>query len=164
MDPQEDLIFVEAPRNADHRTGVVSRVQPRTASRVGWAAPASAYTAAPAATMAYAPTPTMAYAPAASVYSAAPVYSPGPVYGSPYGQLGGLFGSLNIADLAKLAADAFAAFKALPAAPVMTGDVATDVANSDTHMRALAVDAQTRRQIEFGGEIAGRFSRGYGVW
>jgi hypothetical protein len=81
------------------------------------------------------------------------------------GGLGGLFGGLNLGDMVQLAADAFAAFKSLPAAPVPTGDVATDVANTDVHLTALAKDAQTRKQIEFAGEVAGRFGRGFsGAW
>jgi hypothetical protein len=81
------------------------------------------------------------------------------------GGLGGLFGGLNLGDMVQLVANGFAAFKSLPAAPVPTGDVATDVANTDVHLTALAKDAQTRKQIEFAGEVAGRFGRGFsGAW
>jgi len=160
----EDMYFVDASgRNAPTVVSRTHNVVPARAvavspvtSRVGWAHPATAY----------APPPAMTYAgyPPASVYGAPPVYAPGPIYGQS-GQFSSLFGGLNLGDIVALAADAFAAFKSLPAAPTPTGDVATDVANMDVHMSALAKDAQTRKQIEFAGEIAGRFSRGYnGAW
>jgi hypothetical protein len=160
----EDLYFVDT-RNADHR---VIRPAPIVPARTVAVTPAPTR-------VAYAPPPATVYPATASypqAYSQAsffgtpPVYAPGPVYGQPWmGGLGGLFGGLNLGDVVKLAADAFAAFKSLPAAPAPTGDVATDVANMDVHMTALAKDAQTRKQIEYAGEIAGRFGRGFsGAW
>jgi len=165
----EDLYFVDT-RNADPRDHRVIRP--------GSIVPARAVTVAPVSSrVAYAPPPATVYPstasypqyPQAPFFGASPVYAPGPVYGQPWmggmGGLGSLFGGLNLGDVVKLAADAFAAFKSLPAAPVPTGDVATDVANTDVHIAALAKDAQTRKQIEFAGEIAGRFGRGYlGAW
>jgi hypothetical protein len=170
---EDELYFVDT-RNADARDHRVVRpgtiVPARTvavtpvaaAPRVTYAAPPT-YTAAPA--VAYPPS-----YPAASLYGPAPMYATGPAYANPWGhpwtgQLGALFGGLNVGDLVKLAADAFAAFKSLPAAPAPTGDVGTDVANLDVHLTALAKDAQTRKQIEYAGTIAGRFGRGFlGAW
>jgi hypothetical protein len=159
----EDLYFVDT-RNADPRDHRVVRP--------GTIIPARAVTVAPVTTasrVAYAPPPAMTYPgypPAGFFGPPAPMYTPGPGYGQPYsGQLGALFGGLNLGDVVKLAADAFAAFKSLPVAPTPTGDVATDVANMDVHLTALAKDAQTRKQIEYAGEIAGRFGRGFsGAW
>ena len=163
----EDLYFIDT-RNADprdHRVvrpGTIVPARPvavtpvATAPRITYAAP-PAYTTAPAMYP--------ATYPQASFFGAAPVYSQPPWMTNPWmGQLGQLFGGLNLGDVVKLAADAFAAFKSLPAAPAPTGDVATDVANVDVHLTALAKDAQTRKQIEFAGTIAGRFGRGYGAW
>jgi hypothetical protein len=161
----EELYFIDT-RNADPRDHRVIRpgsivparpvaVTPvATAPRVTYAAP-STYAAPPA--VAYPP----AY-PQASFYGTSPMYAPAPWSGHHWmGQMGALFGGLNLGDVVKLAADGFAAFKSLPAAPTPTGDLATDVANVDVHLTALAKDAQTRKQIEFAGTIAGRFGRGY---
>lgn len=162
----EEIYYVDT-RNADprdHRVGV--------GIRPGSMVPARTVTLTPASTasrVAYAPPP-MAYPqgyPPAPFFGPAPMYSPGPIYGQPpyAGQLGSLFGGLNLGDVVKLAADAFAAFKSLPAQPAPTGDVATDVANEVVYTAALAKDATTRKQIEFGGEIAGRLGRGLlGAW
>jgi hypothetical protein len=77
------------------------------------------------------------------------------MYGQPFmGQLGSLFGGLNLGQVVALAADAFAAFKALPTAPVPTGDVATDVANDVLYQSALARELKVEKQIEFGGRLA----------
>jgi hypothetical protein len=166
----EEIYYVDT-RNADprdHRVGV--------GIRPGSIVPARTVTLTPASTasrVAYAPAgypPAMTYPPAyppAPFYGPTPGYSPGPVYGQPpyMGQLGSLFGGLNLGDVVQLAADAFAAFKSLPAQPAPTGDVATDVANEVVYTAALAKDATTRKQIEFGGQVAGRLGRGLlGAW
>jgi len=165
----EDLYFIDT-RNADpreHRVvrpGTIVPARPVAVTPVA-TAPRFTYAAPPA----YTTAPTVAFPPAypqASFFGAAPVYSQPPWMTNPWmGQLGALFGGLNLGDVVKLAADAFAAFKSLPAAPAPTGDVATDVANMDVHLTALAKDAQTRKQIEYAGTIAGRFGRGFlGAW
>lgn len=173
IDDDSNLYFVDG-RNADPRA-------PHTVVRPGAIVPSRTVAAVPVATgtrVAYSQPPAMAYPPsyASAAYwgAPAPVYAPGAGYGQPWpSAIGGLLGGLNLGDVIKLAADAFAVFKSLPPAPAPTGDVATDVANMDVHMAALAKDAQTRKQIEYGGEIAGvlagslsgRFARGYpGVW
>jgi hypothetical protein len=163
----EELYFIDT-RNADPRDHRVVRpgtivparpvaVAPVTTPRFTYAAPTT-----------YATAPAMAFPPSyaqASFFGAPPVYAQPPWMTNPWmGQLGQLFGGLNLGDVVKLAADGFAAFKSLPAAPVPTGDPATDIANVDVHLTALAKDAQTRKQIEFAGTIAGRFGRGYGAW
>lgn len=165
---EDELYFIDT-RNADTRDHRVVRP--------GALVPARPVAVTPVATgtrVTYAAPP--AYAPAAvalpPTYPPATFFGPSPVYAQPpwmtnpwMGQLGALFGGLNLGDVVKLAADAFAAFKSLPAAPTPTGDVATDVANMDVHLTALARDAQTRKQIEYAGTIAGRFGRGFfGAW
>ncbi|MEO7733335.1 MAG: hypothetical protein ABIY55_20405 [Kofleriaceae bacterium] len=135
---------------------VPSRVTPGLSSRVTYSPPPAAVFPAQV-FPGYGQYPQQ-FAPASFFGTPSPVYSPGPGPFMGMGGFGGLFGGLNLGDVVKLAADAFAAFKSLPAAPVPTGDVATDVANSDVHMTALARDAQTRKQIEFAGEVAGRFA------
>jgi hypothetical protein len=159
----DEEIYIE--RNADPRVVRPANLVPaRTvtvtpaASRVGYAP--SAYAPVPA--MGYPGYP--GYAPA-PFFGAPPAYATGPAYpwaGQPWGgQLSALFGGVNLGTIGKLALDGWAALKALPAAPVPTGDVATDVANMDTHLGALFKDAQTRAQIAFGGEVLDRFfSRG----
>jgi len=158
----DDLYFVDT-RNADPRDHRVVRPGAIVPAR---AVPVTSVATVPRvtyATQAYAAPPAMSYPPA--LLGAPPVYSQGPIYGQPWtGQLGSLFGGLNLGDVLKLVADGFAAFKGLPAAPAPTGDVATDVANMDVHLNALAKDAQTRKQIELAGEIAGRFGRGAWNW
>lgn len=133
-------------------------------SRVGYVPPT--YTSMPTMGMSTMGYPGYAgYAPA-PFFGAPPAYASGPAYGQwgaqPWGsQLGALFGGINLGTIGKLALDGWAALKSLPAAPVPTGDVATDVANMDTHLGALFKDAQTRAQIAFGGEVLDRFfSRG----
>jgi hypothetical protein len=161
----EDMYFIDT-RNADNRVVRPGFLPGRAVAVAPAQAPSRVAIAAPA----YATPPAMLYpqaVPQASFFGPAPVYSPGPIYGqSPFmGQLGSLFGGLNLGDVVKLAADAFAAFKALPMQPAPTGDAATDVANEVVYTSALAKDAVTRKQIEFGGEIAGRLGRGLlGVW
>ena len=165
----EELYFIDT-RNADprdHRVvrpGAIVPARPVTVTSVA-TTPRFTY----AAPTTYAPAPAIAYPPSysqASYFGAAPVYGQPPWMANPWmGQLGQLFGGLNLGDVVKLAADGFAAFKSLPAAPAPTGDVATDVANVDVHLTALAKDAQTRKQIEYAGTIAGRFGRGFlGAW
>ena len=171
----EEMYFIDT-RNADRIIRPTAIVPTRTV--IGPASGGTRVYAGPAytpAAMTVAAPPAMTYPttypagyPASPIYGpAAPVYSPGPIYGQPPfgGGFGGLFGGLNLGDVVKLAADAFAAFKSLPAQPVPTGDVATDVANGVVYTAALAKDATTRKQIEFGGEIAGRLGRGLmGGW
>ena len=168
----EELYFIDT-RNADprdHRVVRPGNIVPARTVAVTPVATAPRFTYAAPTT--YAPAPTVAYPPSfsqASFFGAPPVYAQPPWMTNPWmgqlGQLGQLFGGLNLGDVVKLAADGFAAFKGLPAAPAPTGDVATDVANMDVHLTALAKDAQTRKQIEFAGTIAGRFGRGYfGAW
>jgi len=169
----DGLVFYDG-RNAvvarDHRVIrpaaiVPTRVTPGVSSRVTYSPPPAAVIPAqafPATASSGYPQP---FTQSSFFGTPSPVYSPGPGPFMGMAGMGGLFGGLNLGDVVKLAADAFAAFKGLPAAPVPTGDVATDVANSDVHITALAKDAQTRKQIEFAGEVAGRLSRGLlGGW
>jgi hypothetical protein len=172
----EEVYFLDTRNDVrDHRVVRPGAIVPARAVAVTPVGPVAASSrVAYAAPPAYTTAPTVAFPPAypqASLFGAPPVYGSGAYYGAPWtgqpwmGQLGQLFGGLNLGDVVKLAADAFAAFKSLPAAPVATGDVPTDVANMDLHLTALAKDAQTRKQIEYAGEIAGRFGRGFlGAW
>jgi hypothetical protein len=154
----EDVYFVET-RNADNPriirpTTVVRERPPRVVAGPAASATPVMYSPPPAQTVIYPAQPGPQYAPTWSAPS--PMYAPGPIYAQPpwWNQLGGLFGAFGIGDLIKLGADAFAAFKSLPAAPVPTSDVATDVANSVVYMSALAKDATDRKKFEFAGELA----------
>jgi hypothetical protein len=171
----ETMYFVDT-RNADFRDHRVIRptaiVPAGSVALAPAAAPSSrvygppAYSPPPAA-MTYPAAYPSAFPPAQFFGPTPPVYAPGPIYGQPPfgGMFGGLFGGLNLGDVVKLAADAFAAFKSLPAQPAPTGDVATDVVNGVVYNAALAKDGTTRKQIEFGGQLAGRLGRGLlGGW
>jgi len=156
----EDVYFVDT-RNADHRVPV----RPGTVVRAPIAPPAATatrvtYSPPPQQAMIYPTQVGTQFAP--QWFGPGPAYSPGPVYGQPpwTNQLGGLLGGMGLGDIIKLAADAFAAFKALPAAPVPTGDVSTDVANNVVYITALAKDASDRKKLEFGGELAGELAGG----
>jgi len=148
----DDLYFVDT-RNADPRDHRVVRP--------GAIVPARPVTIAPMGTtarVAYAPPPGMVYPgyPSAAVYGAtAPVYaSPPPGYGAGWAApLGGLFG-IGLGGLVKLGLDALAVFNSLPAAPVPTGDVATDVANTDVHITELFKDLNKREMFKWAGEVA----------
>jgi hypothetical protein len=153
----EDIYYVDT-RNADPRDHRVIRPGAIVPARAVALTPTSTSSRVAYAPPAYVPP---AYAsPASAMYppqffGAAPVYSTGPMYGQPFmGQLGSLFGGLNLGQVVALAADAFAAFKALPTAPVPTGDVATDVANDVLYQSALARELKVEKQIEFGGRLA----------
>ncbi|HEU4731288.1 MAG TPA: hypothetical protein VFT22_25515 [Kofleriaceae bacterium] len=108
--------------------------------------------------VAYAPPPSVMYPPqfAPNWLGPAQMYAQGPIYAQPplFGQLGSLFGGLNLGQVVALAADAFAAFKSLPAAPAPTGDVGTDIANDVLYQCALARELKLEKQIEFGGRLA----------
>jgi hypothetical protein len=153
----EDIYYVDT-RNADvrdHRvlrpgaivpTRAVALTPTSTSSRVGYAPPNYLPPVYPGSGSALYPS---------QVFGPGPVYSQGPIYGQPFmGQLGSLFGGLNLGQVVALAADAFAAFKALPAAPAPTGDAATDVANEVLYQSALARELKVEKQIEFGGRLA----------
>jgi len=147
---EDDIYFVDT-RNADPREHRVVRP--------GAIVPARPVTIAPLGTrVTYAPPPAMAYPgypPAAAYGATAPVYAPGPGYGAGWaGPVGGLFSGLGLGDLVKLGLDALAVFKSLPAAPVPTGDLATDVANMDVHITELFKDGNRRDMFKWAGEVA----------
>jgi hypothetical protein len=153
----EDVYFVDA-RNADPRDHRVIRPGPVIPGRAVAMTPTSTRVAY---TPPYVPPQAVMYPPQypaqypAQFFGPAPAYSQGPIYGQPFmGQLGSLFGGLNLGQVVALAADAFAAFKTLPTAPAPTGDVATDVANDVLYQSALARELKVEKQIEFGGRLA----------
>jgi hypothetical protein len=153
----EDIYYLDT-RNADVRDHRVIRPGAIVPARAVAMTPTSLSSRVAYAPPSYAPP---AYgSPASAMYppqffGPAPLYSQGPIYGQPFmGQLGSLFGGLNLGQVVALAADAFAAFKALPTAPAPTGDVATDVANDVLYQSALARELKVEKQIEFGGRLA----------
>ena len=70
-----------------------------------------------------------------------------------------LFGNMPVGQVVALVAEALAAFRSLPAAPVATKDIATDVANGITYDTALAQHAKTDEQIRTIGHLVGRLVR-----
>ncbi len=136
MDEYADIYYVDAARNAsnDHRVGggAVPAVYPRP---VGQAMPAR------------------------TVYVQPTQYGQPVVYAQPASPLTALFGNMSAAQVIALAAEALAAFRSLPAAPVATKDIATDVANGITYDTALAQHAKTDEQIRTIGHLVGRLVR-----
>ena len=142
MDEYADIYYVDSTRTADHRTGssgpapVIGRPVPigSVPNRTVYVQPAQ---------------PAMPYG-----------YGQ-PVYAQPYAQspLSSLFGNMNVGQVVALVAEALAAFRSLPAAPVATKDIATDVANGITYDTALAQHAKTDEQIRTIGHLVGRLVR-----
>ena len=138
MEEYGDIYYVDAARNAgnDHRTGtpmsaMVGRVpNPVGATRTVYVQPASQ-----------------------------PVYAQPLAYVPPQSPLGSLFGNLPAGQIIAMVAEALAAFRALPAAPVSTKDIATDIANGVVYDTALAQHAKTDEQIRTIGHLIGRLVR-----
>jgi hypothetical protein len=128
----EDLDSSFDTRNADRRVmrpGTIVHGRTNTgfapATRVSYPAASVMYGQPPATSMTYPPT-----------YAQAP-------YWGPLGILGGL----NLANLISAGGKLWAAFKAQPAAPVPTGDVGTDIANSILHESAQWAERKSEQRI-----------------
>jgi hypothetical protein len=90
--------------------------------------------------------------------AAAPMYYRPPAYQAPMAQgtLGGLLGNLTAGTLVELVAQAIAALQSLPAAPVATKDVGTDVGNMILFQNALAQHAKRDEQLRTIGHLVAK--------
>jgi hypothetical protein len=144
MDEYANIYYVDGSRNAgDHRVattnGFWNRL-PGVTTPVG---------AVPARTVYVQPT-------AQPVPYAQPLVYTQPTPQSP---LSSLFGNMHAGQVIALIAEALAAFRSLPAAPVSTQDVATDIANGITYDTALAQHAKTDEQIRTIGHLVAKLVR-----
>ena len=125
----EDLDSPFDTRNADRRVvrpGTIVHGRPSGfAPRVSYPATSVVYGQPPATSTMYPPT-----------YGQAP-------YWGPLGILGGV----NLANLISAGGKLWAAFKSQPAAPVPTGDTATDIANSILHESAQWAERKSEQRI-----------------
>ncbi len=142
MDEYADIYYVDGSRNAspnDHRTGTPSSYfpAPRTVTP-----PVTART--------------VYVQPAQPVSYAQPLVYAQPTQQSP---LSTLFGNMQAGQVIAMIAEALAAFRSLPAAPVSTKDVATDIANGITYDTALAQHAKTDEQIRTIGHLVAKLVR-----
>ena len=78
---------------------------------------------------------------------------------APQSPLSMLFGNMQAGQVIALIAEALAAFRSLPAAPVATKDIATDIANGVTYDTALAQHAKTDEQIRTIGHLVAKLVR-----
>ena len=141
MDEYADIYYVDG-RNAgpnDHRVGTgptsyfpTPRTVPPVAARTVYVQPASQ-----------------------------PVYTQPLVYAQPTQQspLSALIGNMQAGQVIAMIAEALAAFRSLPAAPVATKDIATDIANGVTYDTALAQHAKTDEQIRTIGHLVAKLVR-----
>ena len=147
MDEYADIYYVDENRNAvrDHRT------QPGSGLR----SPARTVYVAPRA-RAVAPVPPVAYPPAAMP----PVGYPQPFYGhAPVmypSTASAILGRLTTGQIVEMVAQAFAALQSLPAAPVATREIGTDVANMILYQSALAQHAKRDEQVRTIGGLVGK--------
>ena len=91
--------------------------------------------------------------------SAQPMVYRGPIaYQAPAPQstLGGLLGNITAGTLVELVAQAIAALQSLPAAPVATKDVGTDVGNMILFQGALAQHAKRDEQLRTIGHLVAK--------
>ncbi len=117
-------------RNADHRTNRPGTVYPHGTSRV------------PVRTV-YTQTPQPQFGVAPQVY-----------YGPQGGTLGSsLLGRVTAGQVVDMVAQIFAALMPLPAAPVATSDVSTDVQNVITYQQAIAQYAKRDEQVRTLGNL-----------
>ena len=140
MDEYADIYYVDSARNAsnDHRVGagtpvVGARTMPvPVGTRTVYVQPAG--------------------------QPAAPYYYRTPAYQAPLAQgtLGGLLGNLTAGTLVELVAQAIAALQSLPAAPVATKDVGTDVGNMILFQGALAQHAKRDEQLRTIGHLVAK--------
>ena len=139
MEEYGDIYYVDAARNAggDHRTGT----------------PVSAMVGRPM------PTPVGATRTVYVQPASQPVYAQPLAYVQPQSPLGSLFGNLPAGQIIAIVAEALAAFRALPAAPVSTKDIATDIANGVVYDTALAQHAKTDEQIRTIGSLLAKLVR-----
>jgi hypothetical protein len=145
MDEYADIYYVDGSRNAgpnDHRTGTPMSYFPTPRAVPP---PAGAVTAR-----------TVYVQPAQPVSYAQPLVYTQPTQQSP---LSMLFGNMQAGQVIALIADALAAFRSLPAAPVSTKDIATDIANGVTYDTALAQHAKTDEQIRTIGHLVAKLVR-----
>ena len=143
MDEYADIYYVDSSRNAggDHRTGAGGSPFPvRTVPTPVGAVPARTVYVQPAQPASY----------------AQPVVYAQPAPQSP---LSTLFGNMQAGQVIAMIAEALAAFRSLPAAPVSTKDIATDIANGVTYDTALAQHAKTDEQIRTIGHLVAKLVR-----
>ena len=142
MDEYADIYYVDASRNAggDHRTG--------TGPTSYFPAPRTATPPVTARTVYVQPAQPASYA--------QPLVYAQPAQQSP---LSMLFGNMQAGQVIALIAEALAAFRSLPAAPVATKDIATDIANGVTYDTALAQHAKTDEQIRTIGHLVAKLVR-----
>ena len=137
MDEYADIYYVDSARNAgaDHRTpgGAI----PSTVTR---------------------PMPVPVGTRTVYVQPAQPAYYRAPAYQTPFAQstLGGLLGNITAGQLVEMVADAIAALQSLPAAPVATKDVGTDVGNMILFQGALAQHAKRDEQLRTIGHLVAK--------
>ncbi len=129
----EEYVYFDT-RNADNR---VMRPGTLVHARPAGYAPAASRVGYPSASLAY------GQPSAASVMYTQPPYAQAPYWGPL-----GLFNGLNLADLISAGGKLWAAFKSIPASPVPTGDVATDLANQMLHDRAQWEERKSEQRIE----------------
>lgn len=138
-DEYADIYFVDE-RNAvvDHRTGSGSGARPIRVT-----------TARPSRTVVVGgPTNSR------PVYGAqAPV-----IYGQPYPQstAARMLGQLTTGQVVEMVAQAFAALQSLPAAPAITKDAPTDIANAILYQKAIAEHAKRDEQVRTLGALVAR--------
>lgn len=152
MDQYADIYYVDAVRNAtanDHRTG--------GPVPVGRPVPIGAIQSAqPVRTVYVNPTGQ----PVAYPYGTALPYPynqmvPSYPYGAP-STAASLLGRLSTGDVIDLVAQALAAIQGLPAAPVATKDVGTDVGNLILFQNALAQHAKRDEQLRTIGNLVSK--------
>lgn len=147
MDEYADIYYVDSSRNAGP-----------TDHRIGAGGTSSYFTGRPV------PAP-IGGVPARTVYvqpASQPVgYAQPLVYTQPAPQspFSSLFGNMHAGQVIGLIAEALAAFRSLPAAPVSTKDIGTDIANGITYDTALAQHAKTDEQIRTIGHLVARLVR-----
>jgi hypothetical protein len=159
MDEYADIYYVDSPRNADHRTpapgGIFGNVGNSFRPVVP---PPQGSMPVPSRTVYVQPSqsqPVQYVQPYPTAYP----YPPGYPQATAQSPLSSLFGNLHAGQVIAMVAEALAAFRALPAAPVATRDVPTDVANQITYDTALAQHAKTDEQIRTIGHLVGRLVR-----
>jgi hypothetical protein len=133
---EEDIYIVDT-RNADHRTGQGAVVRPGG----GGAGGGRVLTA----------TPARAYGP--PTYGQPQMFYAGPPQ-SPFAA--SLFGRITGGQLVDLVAQIFAALMPLPAAPVATSDVPTDVGNHLLYQTALVQYAKRDEQVRTLGNLVSK--------